>query len=245
LEYKKELAGKAVLFKVKLNEVKEKILPDLDDEFAMDVSEFDTLDEYRLDIREKMIKTKQQEVDETFESILMDKLIETMETDVPEAMIDEQLENSMNKLTRQISAYGMDPAQYMQMMGVTPDEFKERMHGNSEKQVKITLALEKIAELECIEVSDEEIDDEYTEASKRYNMEIEKIKESIKREDIARDVKLQRAVKVVVDNALVEVLTEDNSEKPKKPAGKKATGKKTASSKSVIEKEDKEEEKDK
>ena len=241
LEYKKDLAGKAVVFKVKLNEVKEKILPDLDDEFAMDVSEFDTLDEYKADIRERILKTRQQDVDDTFENILMEKVIDTLEADVPEAMIEEQFENSMNKLNRQVSAYGMDPAQYMQMMGVTPDEFKERMRGNSEKQVKISLALEKISELEGIAVSDSEIDEEYEEASKRYNMEVDKLKESVTRADIVRDLKLQRAAKIVVDNAVIE---EEDSEKPKtkKPPAKKSTAKKTAVKKTEPEKKDNEEE---
>jgi len=215
LEYKKDLAGKAVLFKVKLNEVKQKILPDLDDEFAMDVSEFDTLDEYKADIRERMLKSRQQDVDDTFENILMEKLGETFEADVPETMIDEQFEKSMNKLERQISAYGMDITKYIQMMGATPDEFRARMRENCENQVKIALALEKIAELEGIEVNDTEVEDMYKEALERYNKEVDKTSESAIRADIIRDIKLQRAAKIVVDNAVVEDVD------PEKPTAKK------------------------
>jgi len=235
--YKADLAGKAVIFKVKLNEVKEKILPELDDEFAKDVSEFDTLEEYKADIKDKILKNRQQDVDETFENILIEKLAESLEADVPEAMIDEQFENSVNTLTRQISAYGMQPAQYMQMMGVTPDEFKERMRGSSEKQVKAALALQKVAELEGIEITDSEIDEEYIEASKRYGMEIDKFKESVPRKDIIRDMKLRKAAKLIVDNAIAEEFKESpadgadkkSSKKPaaKKPAAKKSTSKNT------------------
>ena len=223
-QYKKELAGKSVLFKVKLNDVKEKSLPELDDEFAQDVSEFDTLDEYKADIKDKLLKTRQQDVDETFESLLMDQIVASMEADVPEAMVEEQVENSMNNLTRQISAYGMQPAQYMQMLGVTPEVFKERMHQSSEKQVRVSLALQKIAELEAIEISQEEIEEEYKEASERFKIEIEELKESVTDADIVKDLKLRKAAKLVVDNAIEEELKEPEIEKPstKKSAFKKA-----------------------
>ena len=226
-KYKEDLAGKPVVFKVKLNEVKEKNLPDLDDEFAKDVSEFDTLADYKADIKERMLKERQDDVDETFENILIEKLSETLEADIPEAMIEEQMENSINALTRQISAYGMQPAQYMQMMGVSPDEFKERMRSNSEKQVRATLALQKVAELEDIKISDKEVEEEYIEAAKRYGMELDKFKETIRDKDIIRDLKLRGAAKFLVDNAIVTEYTEPGpSEKSvKKPAAKKTAPK--------------------
>ena len=232
-KYKEDLAGKPVVFKVRLNEVKEKILPDLDDEFAKDVSEFDTLDEYKTDIKEKLLKTRQDDVDETFENILIELISESLEADIPEAMIEEQLENSINTLTRQISAYGMQPAQYMQMMGVTPDEFKEKMRGNSVKQVRATLALQKIAELEKIEISDTEIDEEYNEAAKRYGMELEKFKETIRPIDIIRDLKLRKAAKFLVENAIVTEYSEPGPKesKPEKPAVKKTAASKPSAKK--------------
>jgi len=232
--YKEDLAGKPVLFKVKLNEVKEKSLPELDDEFAKDVSEFDTLDEYKADIKAGLLESRQRDVDDTFEGILMEKIIETLEADIPEAMIDDQQELSMNNLTRQMSAYGMQPDQYMQMMGVTPEVFKERMCESSEKQVKVSLALEKIAELEGIEVSDAEIEEEYKEAAERYKMEVDKLKENVTPEDIKRDLKLRSAAKLVVDNAIVEEFKEDV---PKKPIAKKPAAKKTAPKKQKKEEE--------
>jgi len=238
VNYKEDLAGKAVVFKVKLNEVKEKNLPDPDDEFAKDVSEFDTLEEYKADIKERLLKERQQDVDDTFENILMEQIIDAVDAEIPEAMIDEQLDNSMNNLTRQISAYGMQPAQYMQMLGVTPEQFKERMRETSEKQVKTTLALEKISELEKIEVSDEEIEEEYKDAADRFKMDIEKLKESATKDDIKRDVKLRKAAKLVVDNAIVEEFKEDKSgeDKAKKQPAKKTAAKKTDTEKPAAKK---------
>jgi len=224
-QYKEDLAGKPVVFKVKLNEVKGKSLPDLDDEFAKDVSEFDTLAEYRADIKDRLLKERQTDVDETFETILIEQISETLEADVPEAMIDEQVENSINALTRQISAYGMQPAQYMQMMGVTPDEFKEKMRSNSEKQVRATLALQKIAELEALEIDETEVEEEYKEAAKRYGMELDKFKETIKPKDIIRDLKLRAAAKFLVDNAIVTEYKEPAEKSSKKPAAKKPAAK--------------------
>jgi len=237
-QYKEELAGKPVVFKVKLNEVKEKSLPDLDDEFAKDVSEFDTLDEYKADIKEKLSKAKQQEVDETFESILIEQVADSMEVEIPEAMIDEQYENSMNTLTRQISAYGMQPEQYIQMMGVTPEEFREKMRSNSDKQVRASLALMKIAELEGIEIGDDELEEEYKSAAEQYKMELEKLKESVPDEDIIRDLKLRKAAKIIADNAKAEKFKEADSSatKTKKPAAKKAKAEKSAPSVSAAKK---------
>ena len=231
--YKDDLAGKPVIFKVKLHEVKEKTLPELDDEFAQDVSEFDTLEEYKADIKKRFLEERQKDVDETFENILLEQIIDTMEADVPEAMIEEQVDISVNNLTRQISAYGMQPAQYMQMLGVTPEVFRERMRQSSEKQVRGTLVLQKIAELEGIEISEAEIEEEYKEASERYKMELEKLKESVKDKDIVRDLKLRKAAKLVVDSAIIEEFKE--TDKPaaaaKKTSAKKPAAKKTAEKK--------------
>ena len=212
-DYKEELAGKPVIFKVTLNEVKEKILPELDDEFAMDVSEFDTLDEYKADIREKITTTRQKDIDETFESQLIEQVIESMEADIPEAMVEEQMEISMENFNKQMSAYGMTPTQYMQMTGATPESFRERMRDSSEKQVKVKLALEKIAELEGIEVSDEEIEDEYKAAAERFNTDTDKLKETVTRDTIMRELKLRGAVKIVVDSAIAEEPDDEDEEK--------------------------------
>ena len=243
-QYKEELAGKPVIFKVKLNEVKEKSLPDLDDEFAKDVSEFDTLKEYKADIKKRLQEERQKEVDETFETILIEKLTETLEADIPEAMIEEQLDTSMDALTRQISAYGMQPAQYMQMMGVTPEQFKERMRENSEKQVRASLALLKVAELEKLEIDEKELEEEFKSAADQYKMEVDKLKESVPREDIIRDLKLRKAAKIIADNAIAEEFKEPTGDdKEKKPAAKKAPAKKPAAKKATDNKKSEEEKK--
>ena len=235
--YAEELAGKPVVFKVKLNEVKEKILPDLDDEFAKDVSEFDTLNEYRASISEKILENRQADADIAFENALMDMLAESIEADIPEAMIEEQMEIAANNFASQVSSRGMDPSTYLQIMGVTPEMFRENMRASSEKQVKVMLCLEKIADIEGIEVSDEDIEDEYKAGAERYQMDAEKLKESVSRETILSDIKMRRAAQIVTDNATAEdppaesppveeaAKKEKTAAKPKKAAAKKPADK--------------------
>jgi len=203
-EYTPELSGKPVVFKVKLVEIKEKLLPELDDEFAKDVSEFDTLKEYKADIKQRLTDAKQSESDAQFENALLDKLIENIEVEVPEVMIENQIDISVDNFVRQMQSYGMDPAQYLKMTGMTPEEFRANMREGCEKTVKITLALDKIAEVESIEVSDEEVENEYKEASERFEMEIDKIKESVPKDRIVKDIKSRHALKLVTDTAKAE-----------------------------------------
>jgi len=212
-DYDEKFAGKPVVFDVKLNEVKEKLLPELDDEFAVDVSEFDTLDEYKNSIREKLEKNKQEDVDAAFENALMDEIVDSMQADVPDIMIEEQMDSAVNGFTRQISSYGMDPASYLQMMDITPEMFRERMLERSERQVRITLALEKIAELEAFEVSEDEVEAEYSKAAEQNGMEIEKLRETVSKETIINEIKIRRAAEFVIDNAVVKAPDEEPTEK--------------------------------
>lgn len=202
--YSEDLAGKQVIFKVKLNELREKILPELDDEFAKDVSEFDTLGEYKASIREKLLVSKEADANARFENALMEKLVLSVEADIPDAMIEDQLDNAVSNFSSQITAYGMEPSAYLKMMNTTPAAFRENMRSQSENQVKISLALNKIAELEGIEVSDEDIENEYKEAAERYGMEVEDLKERTTAEDISIDIKLRLAAKIVTENAVAE-----------------------------------------
>ena len=234
-EYTPELAGKPVMFKVKLKELRESILPELDDEFAMDVSEFDTLDEYKAGIRDRISKVRQAEADAAFENALIDQIVKSMEADVPEVMVEEQLDAGMQTFARQISAYGMDPMKYLQMTGATPESLRDNMRATSEKQVRGTLALEKIAELEGLEVSEEEIEDAYKEASENFGFEIEKVKENVPEEAIKREALLKKAAKIVTDSATaldkepeIEDLDQESKEPPKKAAAKKTASKKTS-----------------
>jgi trigger factor len=203
-EYTEELAGKPVVFKVKLNEIRETILPELDDEFAIDVSEFDTFEEYKNSIREKFEKARQAEADAEFENALLDKIALTMEADIPDVMVEEQMNYALDRFARQVSAYGRDPGTYIQMTGKTPQEFRESMRESCEKQVRVTLALEKILELENIEISEEEIESGYIEYAERYGFEVDKVKENLTEEDLVQELKLKRAAKIVADNATAE-----------------------------------------
>jgi len=200
----KTLAGKAVVFKVKLHDLKEKLLPELDDEFAKDVSEFDTLDEYKADIKERLQIARQGESDSAFENALLDKLVESMEADVPDVMIEEQMDIAASNFARQVSAYGMDPASYLKIMNMTPELFRENIRVSSEKQVKITLALEKVAELEGIEASDDDIENEYKDAAERFGVELEQLKGSIEKAKVIQEIKTRLAAKIVTDNGIAQ-----------------------------------------
>ena len=236
---KEDLAGKAVVFKVKLNEVKEKQLPELDDEFAKDVSEYDTLAEYKASIKEKIAEKRKADVEETFESILMDQVTDSMEVVIPEAMIEEQMERSMDTFTRQISAYGMKPEQYMQMLGITPDIFKEKMRGTAEKQVKSALALTKIAQLENIEISEEEIEEEYKAAADLHKIELDKIKSEVSKNDVIHDLKLRKAVKIVIDSAKIVASSKEAAPKAKEAKTKEAGSKESKTKETKNKKETK------
>ena len=236
--YEPSLAGKPVEFKVKLNDLKEKILPDIDDEFVKDVSEFDTLDEYRQSIREKFLKEKQANADDLFENSLMEKVITSMEADVPDVMIEEQLDIMMNNFARQVSSYGLDLEVYLQMSNSSPEKLRESMRESSEKQVRTMLALEKIAEIEGVEVSDEEVENEYKEAAERMETEIEKLKESVGEDTIKHDLRFKHAAMIVINSATAEEPSADadaqkqekpatDAEKSAKPAAKKPAAKKT------------------
>ena len=200
--YEEPLAGKPVVFKVKLIEAKEKLLPELDDEFAKDVSEFDTLEEYRADLKAALLKQKETEADDAFEIELLDNIADTMEVEIPGIMVEKQMDNAVNRFVRQASAVGYDPAEYLKMMGTTPDEFRESSRASSEHQVKIMLALEKIAELEGIEPSSEDIENEYIISAGKMSMEVDKLKESVPEESVILDIKRRLASDFVIENAI-------------------------------------------
>ena len=202
--YTESLAGKAVVFKVRLNEVREKILPELDDEFAKDVSEFDTLGEYRASIGDAILKIKQSDADIAFENALIEKIVADMEAEVPDAMVDEQLQYAMNNFISQTSSQGIDPGSYLKMINETYDSFTGKMRESSLRQVRGMLALEKIAELENIEISDEDIEEEYKTMADNYGMEIDDMKDSTSDSVVIREIKLRRAAKIITDNAKPE-----------------------------------------
>lgn len=230
-EYKEDLAGKPVVFKVKLKEVKEKILPELDDEFAKDVSEFDTLEEYKTSIREKLQADKQSEAEKAYEDAVLSKLADAVEADIPDAMIEEFVDNQMESFRRQLSSYGMEMSMYLNMLGTDEKGFRDNMRPNAEKQVRITLALEKVAELEALKPTDEEIEKYYEDLATRYSVEIQVAKDNIPQESAVHDLSLTAASKLVVDSAVAEAPAPAETEKsdaPKEKKTKKAKAEETS-----------------
>ncbi len=222
----KELAGKDATFKVKLHEIKTKELPEIDDEFAKDVSEFDTLDELKADIKAKALERKVKSADDDVENQIIDKLNEGLKAEIPEAMFRSRVEQSIKDFDYRLQMQGMNLETYMQYMGGSIDALKENFRPQAERQVKIRLALEKIVELEKIEVSAEELDKEFGVMAETYSMPVEQIKAAVPAEDLAADLAVQKAMALVKENAkITEVKEYSKKEEEKKPAAKKTTKK--------------------
>ena len=200
----KELAGKAAIFKTKLNAIKFEELPEADDEFAKDVSEFDTLDEYKADIKAKMVKRNEDKAEGEFENALAEALMEKLVAEIPEPMFEAETENYVRDYDSRLRQSGLDLNTYFKYTGLTLEALREQMRPQAEKQVKIRLALEKIASLENLSVSDEEIDAEYTRISEAYNVPADQVKGMIAAEDIKADLLVAAAMKVVKENAKVK-----------------------------------------
>ena len=240
--YHEGLAGAAVVFKIKVNEVKEEQLPALDDEFAKDVSEFDTLKDYKASIKKDLTAQKKATAENNFRNAILSKAVENMTVEVPAAMIDERVNSVIQDYARNCAMQGLTLQQYFSMMGADEATFRSYIRPNAESQVRSDLLLEKVAETEGIEVTPEEIEDEYAEAAKTYNMEIDRIKASVAAELIERDLKMKKAIDVIVNSGVAvgkkealeaeaeaEAKPEAEEKKPaKKPAAKKTTSKKSA-----------------
>lgn len=216
-----ELAGKAATFKCKLHEIKSRELPELDDEFAKDVDdEVETLAELKKKIKADLAKKKTEEVERQLESDVLEKVVEKVEGEIPPVMFDKKLEEDLKNYESQLSQQGIPLDMYLSYMGTDRDAFKETMRPNAEKQVKLQLAIEKIAELEGIEATDEEADAKISEMAETYQMEAEQIKKFVRIEDVKKDIVGEKTVKFLVDNACVTV-----TEKPKKTSKKTETAK--------------------
>ena len=198
-----ELAGKAAVFKVKLNALKVNELPELDDEFVRDVSEFDTLDEYKADIKAKLEEKNAKMADNAVEDQILEALMNKLEADIPEAMFETETENFVRDYDNRLRMQGLDLATYFKYTGMNLDMMRQQLRPQAEKQVKTRLALEKVAELESIVVSDEEIEAEYSRIAEAYGMEIEKVKETVDADSIAADMKVKKAVDLVKEKAVV------------------------------------------
>jgi len=198
-----ELAGQPVVFKVKVKEVKATNTPELDDEFAKDVSETaDTLEDLRNEKREELLKQKGESAESDFKNAVMQKAIDNMTADIPEAMVEAQLDDMMSQWSMSMQQSGFTLEQYAQMMGTTVQGVRESQKGAALSQVKNTLLLEKVAEVENIEVSDEEVEETFQQMADQYQMELEKVKEYVSAEDVVRDKKFEKAMAVITDSAV-------------------------------------------
>ena len=201
-DYKEDLAGKPVVFHVKLNKLTETIVPELDDEFAKDVSEFDTLDELKADIRAKALEKAEKQINADFENACVEKAAENITVDMPKALIEAELDNQMERFGYQLQMSGYSMEQYAKMMGGDLNTMRNAFRPAAEKQAKINVTLEKIAEVEGIAVSDEEINAEYETLASQYQLELDKVKGMVPAEEITESLKTRKAVKVIVDAAV-------------------------------------------
>ena len=201
-DYHKDLAGKAVVFHVKLNKLTVTIVPQQDDEFAKDVSEFDTLDALKADIKAKALEKAQKQIDSAFENAAVEKAAENTTVDMPNALIEKELDVQMERFGYQLQMSGYSMEQYAKMMGGDLKTMREAFRPAAEKQAKISVTLEKIAEVENLTVSDEEIEEEFQSMAKQYEMEAAKIKEMVPVEELTESLKTRKAVKIIVDNAV-------------------------------------------
>ena len=220
-EYTPELAGKEAVFKVVLHEIKMKELPTLDDDFAKDVDdEVDTLAELKKKIKAELSDKKKEDVEKDFESAVLEKVVDLVEGEIPEVMYDNKLEDDVKDYENRLAQQGIPLDTYLQYMGMDRDKFKESMRDNAVKQVKLQLAVEKIAELEKIEATDEEAEAQLKEMADMYQLDVEQIKKWVNIEDVKKDVVGKKTVDFLVANAKAIV-----AEKPKKTT-KKAAAKK-------------------
>ena len=200
-----DLAGKPAVFKVKIHAITKVELPELDDEFAKDISEFDTFDEYKADLKAKLEKRNEATATAAMEDKLVEALIEKLEADIPEPMFVAETENFVRDYDTRLRSQGLDLNTYFKYTGMNLDALREQMRPQAERQVKARLALEKIAVLENIEVSEDDINAEYEKIATAYGIELDQVKASIDSEAIAADMKVQKAMELVTKNADVTV----------------------------------------
>ncbi|MCC8138369.1 MAG: trigger factor [Clostridiales bacterium] len=209
-----ELKGKEAVFKCTVNAITVKELPELDDEFAQDVSEFDTFEEYKDDIRAKQLEKKQTEARRTKQNKAVAKAAENAEMEIPEPMIDEQIERMSENMSNQLRQQGLTLEQYMQFLGMTPDSLKEQMRPEALSRIQNSLVLEAVAEAEKIEISDERLDEEIKKMAESYRMEFDKLKELMgdyETEQMKNDLAIQAAADLITDSA-VEVEAVESAE---------------------------------
>ena len=216
-DYTKELAGKKAIFKCKIHEVKETMKPELDDEFAKDVSEFDTLAALKKDIKARFTKNKEEEAARAFENSAVELAGKNMTCDIPACMIDEQVDKHLEQFAYQLQMQGMKLDDYIKMTGGNVQALRDSMRPMAELTVRSNILLSEIAAAEGIEVTDEEVEEELKRMAEQYQMELEKVREAVDVDAVKADLKGKKAVKLIVDNAKAV-----EPEKPAKKTAKKA-----------------------
>ena len=211
------MAGKEALFKVKIHDIKARELPTIDDDFASEVSEFDTLEEYKKSIREKLEARAAEQVKTETENAVIEKVVEGCTVEVPAAMINDQADRMMQDFAQRLQYQGMDFGTYLQYTNATPEAFKENMKPQAERQIKTTLVLEAIAKAENVDVTDEEVNDRIVEMAKQYNMEADKLK------SLMQDADMDGIREELAMNKVIDMLV--NKAKITKPRAKKAAPK--------------------
>ena len=200
--YTAELAGKAVVFHVKLNKVTVTTVPALDDEFAKDVSEFETLEELKADIRAKALENAEKQAKTAFENAAVEKAAELTTVDMPKALVESELDNQMERFAYQLQMSGYSMEQYAKMMGGDVSTMRNAFRPAAEKQAKINVTLAKIVEVEGITVSDEDMNEEFEALAKQYELEVEKVKEMVAAEEVKASLENRKVVKLIVDSAV-------------------------------------------
>jgi len=214
--YTPELAGKPVVFHVKVNEVKVKELPAIDDEFAKDVSEFDTLKELKADLKKKMTEERKSAAQRAFEDALMQKVADGIECEIPDEMVDLQADRMLDGFKQQLASQGIPFAQYLQMTGMTEESFKADAHEPALQQVKMDLAMEALVKAEGLEVSDDEVEAEMKKISEQYGMDLESVKKYLPVDQVKEQVVREKVIKVVADSAVaVAPVVEEKAEEEK------------------------------
>ena len=199
-----ELAGKPAKFVVTIKEVKRNELPELNDEFASEVSDFDTLDEYKADIRKKLQEKKEQDAKVENENNVIEKVVENAQMELPQPMVDTQAREMVENYARRLQSQGLNINDYMKYTGMTPEKLMEQMRPEAEKRIKTRLVLEKVVEVENVEVSDEKLDEQINEIAASYKLEGAKLKEMMgerEKEQIREDLKVQAAIDLLVEQA--------------------------------------------
>lgn len=202
-----DLAGKPAVFKVTVHQIKVKELPELDDDFASEVSEFETFEEYKNSVKAKLEEQAEKKTKQEFENAIIEAVCEKADVEIPQAMIDTQIDRMINDFAQRMQYQGMNLDMYLQYTGSTIEQMRENFKEQAQKQCKVTLVVEAITVAEGIDVTDEEIEDKIVEMSKIYNMEVDKLKEVLRpedKDDIAKDIKFGKTIDMLVNKAKVK-----------------------------------------